>query len=835
MHSCDSNHLKNRLKYWYGSMPLLFGITIFTLPLLSKASSKHSDLNQLTRKLVSSSTVGIANPSLSILFDIKSGKLRSIRNVKSGDEYLKNPGNEGNPFRVYVDTTELPKAVTDPGWWSGKVEGAMGGQIVEAGDCSLIRSRFQRSKSGGQLRLNYSHNQSGLKFELDINLPDADNYADCTLTVQNTSQSSHTVLTAFPHFTGLQLGSSRETNLGLMMASYGTPGVKAWMDSGGFYGREVTMQWQAVYEPSRNEGFGFIVMDSLLRPKLIRRFAPSGMSTLYPEALSLVPGGSHTFPTARIIVHRGSWRVVAKQYGVWLQKNIKMRKPASWIKNIDLFVGPWIPDAAAVTKAAETGSGFKSYTQMPDLYLNDEYDLKEWAQYNDGVRANPATYGAYMADGVYEFRKDLGGADAMREGVSKLHRIGRRVMFYIAGNSILKDSPVLAGTNLDRWLLMDKPGHGYDIGYPNGMSVCPGYAPWQDHLAQTAKRILKESGADGIRLDELGSFVPCFNPAHHHRSPLDSNQWLRELVRKVRAAMDEVNPNAILNTEGPIDFLHESCDGALQMFQPGRDIDAMRAALPGYIGFAYHPGAAESALNGWVGGKTTARRVEWPWGHRGLSGPPADYKPGPGPELRWQELRATFPEAISAGEVTLEDPTALDAPNWVGRLWKGKHYWLLIGGALDGSPIGSEVTVQLPDLPASIIQAYEFDASTLAMHKSHLWRDKGRVFIRMTGNFGATLLPLPDCPSLLTMPEALPEIHPGSNITLKVHALHSWSKQVSTASISASCPGILSASISLSIPGILRIHVPDNTLPGFYPLRLSGENLPLKRWIRVVR
>ena len=348
------------------------------------------------------------------------------------------------------------------------------------------------------------------------------------------------------------------------------------------------------------------------------------------------------------------------------------------------------------------------------------------------------------------------------------------------------------------------------------------------------KRLLSETGADGIRLDELGSFVPCFNPAHHHKTPLDSNQWMRELVRKVRAAMDEVNPDAILNTEGPIDYLHESCDGALQMFQPGRDIDAMRVAIPSYIGFAYHPGAVESAMNGWVGGKTTARRVEWPWGHRGLSGPPTNYKSGAGPELRWHELRASFPEAIAMGEVTVADPEALSASSWVGRLWKGKHYWLLVGGALDGSPLGRDVTVRLPGLPASVEHAYEFDATTLAMRTTRLWREKGKAYLTTKGKFGSVFLPLPDCPPLLLVPEMLTVVHPGEKFDVQVESLPTGRRGGSTIAVTASCPGLFTTPKLMTVPGTLQIRMPRKVQSGYYRLSLSGDCLPVKRWFRVV-
>jgi hypothetical protein len=773
---------------------------------------------------------------VSLRFDRRTGALVSLHNDASNDEYLKPPGREGNPFRIYVDTTQLPPPATDPGWWGGKIEGALGGKLVEAADCRLVTSAFRRQSAAGILTLSLQHDSSPLAFTLQIRLADGDNAADGTLTLRNTDSETHTIMTAFPHLTGLQIGSHRDTNLGLLLHSYGTPGAPAWTDSGGFYGREVTMQWQAVYDSARNEGFGFLILDPELRPKLLRRFAPSGMSALYLPAVTLAPGESVRLPTARLIVHQGDWRVVARRYGDWFRQAFKPRRPPRWLRDVDLYVGSWVPEAKTIAAAKQKpgGDSFTSFRQLPRLYLNNQYDLQEWAQYNEGVLTDPATYGPYMADGTYFPRSDLGGVEAMREGVARLHRLGRRGIFYVAGNSLLKDSAVLQGTRPEDWLLMDRPGHGYDIGYPNGMSICPGYGPWQDHLAQVCKRLLQETGADGVRLDELASFVPCYNPAHHHASPFDSNRWLHELCRKVRAAMDEVNPNALLLTEGPLDHLNTYCNGALQMFQPGHDIDAMRVAIPSYVGMAYHPGAVESALNGWIGGKTFARRVEWPWSdYRGMKGRPATYAQGPGPETRWHELRASFPEAVVEGTVTLDDPQTPNAPHWIGRLWRGRRYWLMVGANEDGSPLPGPTRVRLPELPPQIKMAYEFDAETLAMHDAHLhWAD-GHPWVTVQSGFCAVLLPLPDCPPLLSLSENTLSLKPGSAQEITLHTFCPWRTETPTVTVQVTAPGLAASPTRIAIPGHLLLKAPTDAELGWYYLQLSGDCLPLKRWIRV--
>jgi hypothetical protein len=84
------------------------------------------------------------------------------------------------------------------------------------------------------------------------------------------------------------------------------------------------------------------------------------------------------------------------------------------------------------------------------------------------------------------------------------------------------------------------------------------------------KRVLKETGADGIRLDCVGyQLGDCFAPDHKH-VPYEEpglsewNKAMAETVRRVRKAMDEVNPSAVLMTEHPgYDYLFAALDGGL--------------------------------------------------------------------------------------------------------------------------------------------------------------------------------------------------------------------------------------------------------------------------------
>jgi hypothetical protein len=67
-------------------------------------------------------------------------------------------------------------------------------------------------------------------------------------------------------------------------------------------------------------------------------------------------------------------------------------------------------------------------------------------------------------------------------------------------------------------------------------------------------RILRELRPACVRLDCVKEpSENCFNKEHKHTSPFDVVRWNYGLVKRVREAMDTIDPDTLLMTEG----LHE--------------------------------------------------------------------------------------------------------------------------------------------------------------------------------------------------------------------------------------------------------------------------------------
>jgi hypothetical protein len=799
-----------------------------------------------THEVRSETTVGISNDRVEIVFDLHTGALVSLKNLAAHDEYLKKTGGGGNPFRAYVNATEIPwflktDVVSD-------VPGALGGVIVEPTDCTLTAAAFERIEGGGRIRVASQHTAPDIAFELDVALPDEDIAARLGLRVRNSGKAAYDVMVAAPYLSGLCLGTDADKNLGIRLLGFGQSRGKAWANAGGMYGWQWGGQWNAVYDTSANEGLGLIVKDTSMQDKALCRHSGGVMHVFYPTKRTLQPGDAASYPACELLVHQGNWKTVARRYGEWFRSAYRLRSQPSWVDDVDLFIGAWIPSPSSVQEGRNNPGSFASFRDMPLLYLGDDYDLKEWAQYWQGViRHN--VYDAYNhTDGIYDFREDLGGVGAFHDGVTQVETIGRNVGLYVASRSVRADSVFFTkgypgeGTKAEDWMIKTTPSTTFQSTGAHGEKtahMCFRYGPWQDHLAATIGKALRETGCRYVRIDEFGStWEPCWNPAHHHPSPFGAMPDAMEFLRKIRKAIDEVDPEILLFTEDATDMLSLYCDGTLILWAPGPDLPPVRLVVPNYIGLAYHVGEVDCALNGFIPGFPQACTRDGWWNPHhgtiwspGLEKAPKNY-PLPGPALRWHELGHSFSAAVRHGDPSDENPTAdvADPEQWAGRLWKADKYWLLTCG--DRAAIRPEkpVRVRVPALPSDVACAFEYDVETLAVRDAQLERVDGTAFVTTTAGFSAVLLPMPDCPPMIDVVRAGP-LAKGQACAIQLDAFAPWHKPGEKPEVLVNFPGLMESPQRVTLPGTLTFTVPPTALAGHYKLSIQGDCLPLKRWL----
>jgi hypothetical protein len=164
------------------------------------------------------------------------------------------------------------------------------------------------------------------------------------------------------------------------------------------------------------------------------------------------------------------------------------------------------------------------------------------------------------------YNQRFGGLPAFRQAIQTYQKLGALVTLYTDPYRLDENCPTGQAHGRE-WCVINQKGAlatGYEVFTP--CYDLPEVRAW---AAATMARLMRETGADGIRLDEVGhAGWICYNPDHRHtyQEP-DITQWQKaatEMVKLVRAGMDRVRPDLVLTTEHPgYDYMMPYLDGCI--------------------------------------------------------------------------------------------------------------------------------------------------------------------------------------------------------------------------------------------------------------------------------
>ncbi|GEM_PF-1801059 len=382
-------------------------------------------------------------------------------------------------------------------------------------------------------------------------------------------------------------------------------------------GREPTFRFQPVVVEMQNgrSREDLLILDPLPKsPGTNMSFSYSGMNLKTNEKWDL--------PEAVLGVMNGDWRAAMESYREWYETwshkqhfpnkltnvfnhegissiyhfhnkdgyNTDIRKPGHhlmghvrptyWSENTPDMLEHVCWDGAEVV----TPEHQKEMESIAQKY-GKEYKIWRDAVI-DGIHYSwDFTMGDYGLTGYNEM---WGGLPAFKKYLAEMKEKGFVVTLYInkahAGlNSIIgkKYGP--------QWGVMWPEGNYY---WPYWMwEMCNDNPLWRQYLADTCKRLIKETGADGIRIDELGGAQRiCYNPQHQHTFALPGQyttlQAQTDACRRIREAVDEVDPNAVLMSETPgQDTMWQYLDGTLSYDLSSSPLTGSRAkGWEGFVG-----------------------------------------------------------------------------------------------------------------------------------------------------------------------------------------------------------------------------------------------------------
>jgi hypothetical protein len=220
-------------------------------------------------------------------------------------------------------------------------------------------------------------------------------------------------------------------------------------------------------------------------------------------------------------------------------------------------------------------------------FLPEGHILMEWAGWNKG---------GY--DRLYpEFFPPRDGEDALKTGIQGAHEYNVSIELHF--NGIIIDTATETYQESKEYILLDEKGQPYmeywAHGYSANVVVCPYTQFWKELLINVTVTGVRDYGVDVVYLDEMSDDMrPCFNPAHGH--PIGGGNWwataCSNILEAVRTEIRKYNPQAIVTSEGVMEFFIPSTDGfrtheLIRQYEDDTIVQANGMSIP-LFSYIYH-------------------------------------------------------------------------------------------------------------------------------------------------------------------------------------------------------------------------------------------------------
>jgi alpha-galactosidase len=143
--------------------------------------------------------------------------------------------------------------------------------------------------------------------------------------------------------------------------------------------------------------------------------------------------------------------------------------------------------------------------------------------------------------GDWQPRKDTFGGNAIQKMVSDFHQQGIKVQLWwlplavedgkfkygdhkYVVSDVVKEHP--------DWLILDEKGQPARM-TRNLATLCPALPEVREYYKKLTERFIRDWDFDGHKLDNIYATPRCYNPKHHHKSPLESVYAMGEVYKTI--------------------------------------------------------------------------------------------------------------------------------------------------------------------------------------------------------------------------------------------------------------------------------------------------------------
>ncbi len=291
---------------------------------------------------------------------------------------------------------------------------------------------------------------------------------------------------------------------------------------------------------------------------------------------NFAPGEAREFPSVYLGVHPGDWHAPWQRYRDWLATWMEPMKPREeWFRSVWNFRTSWLKYFA----------GDKWYDAETETYLTEERLTRDNELFGP-VDMNHFFDWRYSDEfgrwGDYNHYDEFGGLEKFRDMVAYHQEHGTRVGLYMDVFLCSKLSRI-GQAHGEEWAVQRQDGSfpgGYSTPEDPLWNMCQWHPGWQEYLSTRAADVARETGADGIYLDEGGTDLGqywCWRDDHPHEVPACSPNGFLELCRMTKSKLPE---GVVLYTEhAPADIVIPYIDGGYVTALGRSDAEI----TPGYV------------------------------------------------------------------------------------------------------------------------------------------------------------------------------------------------------------------------------------------------------------
>jgi alpha-galactosidase len=155
--------------------------------------------------------------------------------------------------------------------------------------------------------------------------------------------------------------------------------------------------------------------------------------------------------------------------------------------------------------------------------------------------------------GDWQPRSDTFPGNAIQDMVKKFHEQGVKVQLWwlplavedggpgyeshaYGVSDVVKEHP--------DWLILDKNGKPAHM-TRNLASLCPAVPEVREYYKHLTEKFIKDWDFDGHKLDNIYSVPMCFNPKHHHKSPMDSVYAMGDVYKTIFDTTRALKPDSV--------------------------------------------------------------------------------------------------------------------------------------------------------------------------------------------------------------------------------------------------------------------------------------------------